>query len=64
MSEELEVRKTSVVFDKYTRIDIELLMHTRRVPSVSALVRSLIAEAARQDREAYPEIARRFPLEP
>ncbi len=61
---DLDLRKTSFKFDKYTRADIELLLHTRRVPTVSALIRSLVAEAARQDRQAFPEIAKRFPIEP
>ena len=60
---DLDLKKTSLVFDKYTRADVELLLHTRRFPSVSALIRSLIAEAARQDRQAFPEFARRFPVE-
>lgn len=61
---DLDLRKTSIVLDKYSRQDIELLLHTRRTPNVSALIRSLVAEAARQDRVAFPEIARRFPIEP
>jgi hypothetical protein len=64
MTDDLDLKKTSFQFDKYTRQDIELLMHTRRVPTVSALIRALVAEAARQDREAFPEMARRFPVEP
>lgn len=58
MSEDLDLKKTTFLLDKYTRQDIEFLMHSRRVPTVSALVRSLIAEAARQDRVTYPELAR------
>ena len=64
MTDDLDLKKTSFQFDKYTRQDIELLMHTRRVPTVSALIRSLVAEAARQDRQTFPEIAKRFPVEP
>ena len=64
MTDDLDLKKTSFQFDKYTRQDIELLMHTRRVPTVSSLIRALVAEAARQDREAFPEMARRFPVEP
>jgi hypothetical protein len=64
MPDDLDLKKTSFQFDKYTRQDIELLMHTRRVPTMSALIRALVAEAARQDREAFPELARRFPQEP
>ena len=64
MTTDLDLRKTTFKFDKYTRQDIELLLHTRRVPTASALLRALIAEAARQDRQTFPEIAKRFPVEP
>jgi hypothetical protein len=47
--------RTSLALDAETRKDLEYLMRRRRQSSISAMIRQLIAETARHERQIEAE---------
>ena len=47
--------RTSLALDSETRKDLEYLMHRRRQSSLSAMLRQLIADTARRERQVEAE---------